>query len=161
VLALLFFVVGLEAAALQVYVRLDSIVHIDLYQYGLQFDEAWALDYWNSFRIVWGSLLGSVMLMGITLIPYHLYSHDSSLSSRWSCILFPLVAIGFATVSMYFIYHIDSIVHGTLYEYGLQFSPEWAVGYWNIVRATLGLIGASVALQVVMALSTWLLTREE
>lgn len=29
---------------------------------------------------------------------------------------------------------IDSIVHGELYNYGLQFSLNWAVGYWAFVR---------------------------
>jgi hypothetical protein len=33
-------------------------------------------------------------------------------------------------VSMFSILRIDSIVHGELYNYGLQFSYRWAVPYW-------------------------------
>jgi len=35
---------------------------------------------------------------------------------------------------------IDSIVHGTLYHYGLQFSTDWANPYWLIIRVCFSLL---------------------
>jgi hypothetical protein len=34
----------------------------------------------------------------------------------------------------YFVSMLDKIVHGTLYDYGLQFSYEWANPYWAMLR---------------------------
>ncbi|MBN1357172.1 hypothetical protein JW988_00220 [Candidatus Bathyarchaeota archaeon] len=35
---------------------------------------------------------------------------------------------------------IDQLVHGTLYNYGLRFSYEWAQTYWLFFRVTVALI---------------------
>ena len=56
---LLFLAVGLEAATLLVYFRLDNIVHVDLYKYGLSFNLAWAQDYWNSYGSAMGCMICS------------------------------------------------------------------------------------------------------
>jgi len=160
VLAVLFLVVGLEVAALLVYLRLDNIVNGDLYGYGLKFSLAWATDYWMSNVVVIGTLIGSVILTVANLVPFYIYSKDCSASSRWASILSPTIAACFAAVSLYFVFRIDSLVHGTLYQYGLQFSLEWAVGYWSTVRATLGLNGAAIVICVFMVFVTWVVTRD-
>lgn len=36
---------------------------------------------------------------------------------------------------------LDRIVHGKLYDYGLQFNLDWANPYWTIVRAALAMLG--------------------
>jgi len=36
---------------------------------------------------------------------------------------------------------IDSIVHGQLYQFGLQFSHDWADPYWMFLRMSLTLLG--------------------
>jgi len=38
----------------------------------------------------------------------------------------PIVMVVFSLVSVYAFSQIDTIVHGTLYSYGLQFSYDWA-----------------------------------
>ena len=57
-----------------------------------------------------------------------------------------------AGVSLYAFMQIDNIVHGTLYQYSLQFSHAWADPYWNmahVLDAMVGLIvGLSIALQI-------------
>ena len=159
VLILNFLAVVLELAVLLIFSRLDNLVHGDLYNYGLSFSSAWAFDYWNSQAIVIDSLIFSLVLTAITLVPFYIYSNERSVSSRWSCILCPIIAAGVASVAMYFVYHIESIVNVTLYQYGLQFNPEWAVGYWNIVRATLELGGIAIAALMFMALVIWFVTR--
>lgn len=35
----------------------------------------------------------------------------------------------------------DTIVHSTLYEYGLRFDAEWAIPYWTFERLALVLLG--------------------
>ena len=37
-------------------------------------------------------------------------------------------------VTLAVLFVIDQIVNGTLYSYGLQFSYNWAIGYWNVLR---------------------------
>ena len=44
-----------------------------------------------------------------------------------------LVSAGFV---MILLNKIDGIVHGELYNYGLQFSYNWATGYWVLLRLT-------------------------
>ena len=39
---------------------------------------------------------------------------------------------------------IDKIINGTLYDYGLVFSNDWAQPYWLMFRATLALIVVAV-----------------
>jgi len=50
-------------------------------------------------------------------------------------LLFTAIVLA-ATVSVaHSINLLDNIVHGTLYNYGLQFSYDWATPYWSILQA--------------------------
>jgi hypothetical protein len=160
VLALLFIAVALDVAALQIYIQIDNVVNVDLYRFGLQFNYIWALGYWNCYRLAMFCLLGAGVLMGFTLVPYYVYSRENTTASRWSCILFPLISAGFAGVSLYLILQVDSIVNVTLYQFGLQFSLDWASGYWSTTRLVLDLVGTAFIIPFVMALITWEITRE-
>ncbi|MCW3998079.1 MAG: hypothetical protein NWF10_05860 [Candidatus Bathyarchaeota archaeon] len=44
--------------------QLDIIVHVDLYNYGLQFSDAWAYPYWTAIRLIfamsWLSLIATI-----------------------------------------------------------------------------------------------------
>lgn len=61
-------------------------------------------------------------------------------------LLVPVVAS--AGLAVYFLSSLDSLIHGTLYNYGLQFSYEWAAPYWNTLRMVQLLIGSTAALAV-------------
>ena len=61
-------------------------------------------------------------------------------------LLVPVVAS--AGLAVYFLFSLDSIVHGILYNYGLQFDYDWAVPYWNTLRMVQLLIGSTAALSV-------------
>jgi hypothetical protein len=160
VLALLYLVVALEIAALQVYMQIDNIVNVDLYRYGLQFTAVWAVEYWLSYRIVLACLVGATVMMGVTFIVYYVFSRQNTNALRWGCILFPLISASFAAVSLYFIMQIDSIVNVTLYQCGLQLSQEWAAKYWIITRSTLVMVETSVIAPIIMALLTWKLIED-
>ncbi len=43
----------------------------------------------------------------------------------------PMVFIVCSLVMLYAYTQIDTIVHGTLYDYGLEFNTAWATPYWN------------------------------
>jgi hypothetical protein len=160
VLALLFIVVALEVAALQIYMQIDNVVNVDLYHFGLQFNYIWALEYWNCYRFALFCLFGASAFMAFTLVPYYVYSRENTVTSRWSCVLFPLISAGFGAVSLYLIFRVDSIVNTTLYQYGLQFNLNWASGYWSITRLVLDLVAPACIIPTVMALVTWQITRE-
>ena len=160
VLALLFIVVALEIAALQLYMQVDNIVNVDLYNYGLQLNADWISEYWISYRIALVCLFGAPVAMGLSLIPYHVYSRENTNASRWSCILFPLISTIFLAVSLYFVMQIDNIVNITLYDYGLQLSQVWITKYLFVTRSTLTLTETSAIIPFIMAIVTWKITKE-
>jgi len=47
---------------------------------------------------------------------------------------------------------IDKLVNGTLYDYGLKFSNDWAQPYWLMFRLSLVLIVVAVILITVVEL---------
>ena len=53
-----------------------------------------------------------------------------------------------AVVMIFLLNNIDSIVHGDLYNYGLQMSTEWANPYWTYLRLNYVLLGIPIALSV-------------
>jgi len=64
-------------------------------------------------------------------------------------VLFMIIILA-ATGSLAFTLSLlDQIVHGMLYNYGLQFSLEWANPYWNILRIAQVLLGVIAAASVV------------
>ena|SRR3990170_7077101 len=54
-------------------------------------------------------------------------------------------------ISMLALLQVDSIVHKSLYSYGLQFSDAWATPYWNSIRVVFAMgwltFGAAAAFQ--------------
>jgi hypothetical protein len=51
-------------------------------------------------------------------------------------------------VSLYAYLRIDSIVHVTLYGYGLQFSYDWATPYWTLGWVVMAMSGVIVGLAI-------------
>lgn len=58
-------------------------------------------------------------------------------------LLVNVIGIAFAISAIAVLYQVDMVVHGTLYNYGLLFSYEWAIPYWMFERAVIGLLVAS------------------
>jgi uncharacterized Zn-finger protein len=58
-----------------------------------------------------------------------------------------LVSSGFA---LFLLSRIDWIVHSQLYDYGLQFSLDWAVSYWAFVRLVYVCLAVPLVLSVVV-----------
>jgi hypothetical protein len=49
---------------------------------------------------------------------------------------------------MFLLNNIDLIVHGDLYNYGLQMSTDWASPYWTYLRLNYVLLGVPMALSI-------------
>ncbi len=53
---------------------------------------------------------------------------------RWLIRLVMAAWIGTSLLAAFLLYQLNGIVHGTLYNYGLQFNESWAVPYWDYER---------------------------
>ncbi len=76
---------------------------------------------------------------------------------RW----IPLTIIAFAAVASVTLLRLDKIVNETLYSYGLVFSVDWAVPYWNTIRTTLAMLGLIIAIAVAILVSVFFLKPEK
>jgi len=56
-------------------------------------------------------------------------------------LLFTVLTLTVTVSAAYSLNLFDTIVHGTLYNYGLQFSYDWATPYWTILRIIQALLG--------------------
>jgi len=61
-----------------------------------------------------------------------------------------------AVFTMVLLNKIDGIVHGDLYEYGLQFSFGWATSYWALLRLAFVCLAAPSVLSVIVLASDFL-----
>lgn len=63
--------------------------------------------------------------------------------------LLAIIALASSAAAAYALNLLDQIVHGTLYDYGLQFSHDWADPYWFILRVILVLLTVGSATAIV------------
>lgn len=141
ILMLLLAVISINVFSLFLSTRLDYVVHNDLYQYGLQFNFEWAEQYWTSSRLFTSSLTIAILVTSISavFIIIDIRTGRPRPRSIHYLLLFP----GLVTtiLSVFFFNRLDYVVHNDLYQYGLQFSPEWAVQYWTYSSLILGSVG--------------------
>jgi len=64
-------------------------------------------------------------------------------------LLFTVLVLVAAASAAYSLTLLDKIVHGTLYNYGLQFSYDWASPYWTMLRVVQGLMVLTAVFSVV------------
>jgi membrane-associated PAP2 superfamily phosphatase len=65
----------------------------------------------------------------------------------------------FLTASLLF--QLDWLVNNLLYDYGLQFNPNWATIYWTAIRASLGLIAFSIIAVSLTSYASYKKAKEE
>ena len=123
----------------------DSIVHGDLYGYGLVFSYEWANQYWNITAFIRSSLNVTLFLLVIslilTVINFRAFKKVLKISS---CALF-IVGTGFVSYSVFLLSQLDFIVNSDLYAFGLQFAYQWADKYWIYLGLIYILFGLSIA----------------
>lgn len=53
-----------------------------------------------------------------------------------------------ALFAVYLLLRVDWIVHNQLYDFGLQFSHDWALGYWAVVRGIFVFLAVPIVLSI-------------
>lgn len=140
ILALLLTSISMNALSLFVFTRLDKIVHSDLYNYGLRFDYEWAGKYWGNSNLLINFLIISIILLAMAAIS--ILTQARTRNETHGIIIYPFLITGtvLTSLSLYLFRLLDNIVHQDLYQYGLQFSYEWAINYWTYAGLMLDLI---------------------
>jgi hypothetical protein len=148
-----------NSASLLLYLQVDNIVHIDLYDYGLQFSLNWGFAYWNQLRMFRIFMVMSIALLLSTIITLYAYGKFGNAFSRRLCILLPLVAANLIAISTVTVLNIDRIVNNMLYQYGLQLNGAWLFNYWTVTRVPLILMALSACLYFLISTLNWMNTR--
>jgi outer membrane biosynthesis protein TonB len=73
-------------------------------------------------------------------------------ANQWINRIFLIIIIAFSGIVMFMISQLDSIVHGQLYGYGLQFSADWANPYWNYTKIMYAGLAVTMAVSAVILL---------
>jgi len=141
ILALLIAVISMSAFSFFFFRRIDSVVHGDLYNYGLVFNYDWADKYWNNSNLYLYCQTLALILFGnsVALFLSHIRNQNTFSISASSWLL--VAGAGLSIFSIYFLYRIDSIVNYDLYLYGLTFSAEWHAKYSLNIRLMFMLVG--------------------
>ena len=69
-------------------------------------------------------------------------------NNNWVYRIVLLTWVIFGVVMIFLLNNIDSIVHGDLYNYGLQMSTDWASPYWTYLRLNYVLLGVPIGLSL-------------
>ena len=134
--------------------RIDSFVHVDLYNYGLIFNNEWAKDYWFYKDLLLTFLSGSIIISILSVIPHYDQNKQPSNFSKWAGILLPLTAIVYQTLSIIFLFQIDQIIKNDLHQFGLPSNFDWNTEYSNLHLATLTVIIIVIALLIIPMIRT-------
>jgi len=129
------------------FTRVDSIVHGDLYRYGLQFSDEWANEYWNYSRLTLSFLGVGMLLTGVSIVLtlLQLWTQRIGLARLVTSILL-VTGILMFVLSIFFFTRLDYVVHHDLYNYGLQYSDEWANQYLNYSRLMRVFLGVAIGM---------------
>lgn len=151
----------LNIAGLVLAIGIDTLINVELYRFGLQFSYEWYGPYFNYAFLLMTCLGAAIGLVAGALLAYlSIGLGDDTEWIRWSSLALLITGLGANLLAIYYFTRIDSMVHGSLYEYGLQFSGEWAVPYWSNARLMLALIGGASAIIVLAGLLVFLSARE-
>jgi hypothetical protein len=91
------------------------------------------------------------------------WKHEKELGIMIKRLLLPSIVLAAAASIAYTLNLLDQVVNATLYHYGLIFSVNWAIPYWNllrIVQVLLGVIGAVSILDIAITLRNTLSMRK-
>jgi hypothetical protein len=149
VVQVLLLVVGLNLAAFVLLWRLDLFVHVDSYDYGLEFSYGWIADYWHNNAMGWGLLGGTTVLAALSFIPKYIYSQEHTKFSRYVGVLLSVLALVYQGLSVFFLLQVSNIVQSQLYNFGLTPNSVWISTITDLNLAILVLmVGGLIALIV-------------
>jgi hypothetical protein len=141
--------------------RIDGLVNGELYNYGLRFSYEWAISYSNYTQMLMGSLIVTVILMGLSIASFSAYDKTrNGVLRSVSCVLLT-AGVGLTIFSGYLFTRLDHLINYTLYQYGLQFSIGWAATYWLYSRLFIGIVFFTVAASSISAVLVPLSSRRK
>jgi hypothetical protein len=146
--ALLLAGIGMNIVSAFFFIRLDRVVHVDLYNYGLRYSEEWSAPYWTYSRWTLSCLAVTMLMTGIATV--FILIHARTRGSGSKSISYLLLALGITSTgfSAFFLNSLNILVHSELYRYGLMFSEEWATQYWRYANTIFSLLGLATATTV-------------
>ena len=134
--------------------QIDSFVHVDLYNYGLIFDNEWAKDYWFFKDLLLTFLSGSIIISILSLIPHYDHNKQPTNFSKWAGTLLPLTGIVYETLSIIFLAQLNQIIQNDLYQFGLLSNFDWNAEYSNIYLAALTVMIIAIGLFIIPMIGT-------
>lgn len=144
----------LSSTAFLIVLRIDLIVHVDLYDYGLQFNTLWANEYWQIKNMLLVFIAGTATLAVLSMIPHFDYSKQPTNTSKWTGTLLPVIAIIYMIFSISSFFRIDDIIQNMLPQYNLIISYVWTADYWNLHSIALTLMIVSLLLLIIPTIRT-------
>jgi hypothetical protein len=125
-------------------IQVDTIVHHDLYTFGLEFSREWAIPYWTFDALVLAfqgvAMLTATASAVLMAIQWRTQRRTSSGVTQ----VLHVICIATIALSLLFFLQLDALVHGDLYSFGLQMSNQWVMPYWLYSRTLLSLGGISI-----------------
>ena len=159
VLALLLAVLAMTAFSLLLFHRIDNIVHIDLYRYGLQFNYGWADQYWSSSNLYLYCQMLALILLGNSIAFFFSHIRNRNAFSSYASSFLLFAGAGLSILSLYFLFRLDFIINNDFYSYGLTFSAEWYTNYSFNFRLLLLLVVLAALVALVSAVVLYSSTR--
>jgi hypothetical protein len=144
IVILLIMITILNALSALLFLFMNRIVNVDLYNYGLVYNSEWSTPYQLYSQLTLSLLLASVALAMFSIGLVHRYRARQSSGSRaiiYSSYAFLILA---TILSLLFLTRSNDIVNTTLYSYGLRHSNEWALYYQMELQLYFGLTTCSV-----------------
>ena len=151
ILALLLAGITLNALSAFFFMRVDTIVNSDLYNYGLQYSDEWFAKYSTYSKLTLSFLGISILLTGMSMALVLIHIRNRTTSARF--VSYILIATGAVTIALSAVSfnRLDYVVHNDLYQYGLLFSNIWAMKYWTYANFMLAFEGFATAMTILSA----------
>lgn len=87
------------------------------------------------------------LFIGCLIVALYLFKSNSGFAKG---LILPSLVILMSGLSMMMMYRLDSLVHGDLYGFGLQFNETWANEYWLLQRSIMGFNSIVIAVALGM-----------
>lgn len=161
ILAMLAAIVIIPILSYFFFLQLESLIHNDLYNYGLVYSPNWADLYQLYAYLYIISQTLSWFFFGGSIISF--ISYNAKKTNRWRSTCLLLLSIGMIAglLSLLVFYRLDSLVNYDLYFYGLQYNVEWYSIYLITVRVMFLLTGLLSVFAITTAILFYLSTREK
>jgi hypothetical protein len=151
ILALLIIAIVLNTFSIFIlFPRIETIIHGDLYAYGLQFSLAWVSPIRAITNLFLDCLKITIILVILSALILIVYDRKRTAVLRSVSTILVAAGLGISLFSLYPFYLINQMVNNDLYAFGLQMNEGWQASYNLYSMQLFGFIGLASA-SVVMS----------